>query len=170
MQDSTKLNEARIKLTKHLETNYYQVFREYHYKDIEPRIFVEELLGEVEGKSCKIVENYRIFTFVTSLFIQIDDAEYWRTHKRWFYNENWEFQPFSYNMPILRDEIKCPRNLETMKYIARCLASKIGFVRVDLYEYQNKVFVGELTFTPCGGVGKWSGDWDNKLGSLWNLA
>ena len=44
--DSKVFNEAMAKLTKHLNTNFYTLYREYHYKDIEPRIFAEELLGE----------------------------------------------------------------------------------------------------------------------------
>ena len=44
--DSKKFGEAMAKLTKHLNTNFYTLYREYHYKDIEPRIFAEELLGE----------------------------------------------------------------------------------------------------------------------------
>ena len=44
--DPKVFSEAMTKLTKHLNTNFYTLFREYHYKDIEPRIFAEELLGE----------------------------------------------------------------------------------------------------------------------------
>ena len=46
LRDSKKFSEAMEKLTKHLNTNFYTLYREYHYKDIEPRIFAEELLGE----------------------------------------------------------------------------------------------------------------------------
>ena len=41
LRDSKKFSEAMEKLTKHLNTNFYTLYREYHYKDIEPRIFAE---------------------------------------------------------------------------------------------------------------------------------
>ena len=48
--------------------------------------------------------NYRIFVFSNrKMFIQVDDAEYDISHKRWFYDENWAFQYFNYNMPVLND-------------------------------------------------------------------
>lgn len=175
LNDTIRFNEAKVKLTKHLHTNYYSLYREYHYKDIEPRIFIEELLGEINSQNsdkCKVVDNYRIFTFAynADIFIQVDDAEYWDTQKRWFYNADWEFQSFSYNMPILYDEIARPATLEKMKNISIELTCKEwGFVRVDLYEFDSKVFVGELTLTPCGGIGKWSDNWDKKLGNLWRV-
>ena len=43
---NTKLfNESMQKLKEHLATNYYELYKEWHYKDIEARVFGEELLG-----------------------------------------------------------------------------------------------------------------------------
>ena len=100
------------------------------------------------------------------MFIQVDDAEYDISHKRWFYDENWAFQPFSYNMPVLNDAIAKPQNLGLMKNIARILA--YDFTRVDLYEVDSRIFVGELTMTPVGGSGRFTpSEWDKKLGEMW---
>lgn len=115
-------------------------------------------------------ENYRIFTFhkSDSTFIQVDDAAYATTHKRWFYDEKWRFCPFSYNFPVLSDEITHPASLAAMLEISQRLCdSAFTFVRVDLYTLADRIYCGELTFTPCGGVGAWSGDWDRRLGQLW---
>ena len=46
LKDTSLFESAMAKLTEHLHTNYYDLYREWHYKDIEPRIFAEELLGE----------------------------------------------------------------------------------------------------------------------------
>ena len=95
------------------------------------------------------------------MYIQFDYGKYW-----YFYDNNWNFQHFSYKIPILKDEIKKPHNLALMRRIAQNLA--INFTRVDLYEVNGRVFVGELTFTPNGGTIKWHPkQWDRKLGELW---
>ncbi|WP_233714112.1 ATP-grasp fold amidoligase family protein, partial [Helicobacter rappini] len=169
LKDSKSFNEAMTKLITHLNTNFYTLYREWHYKDIEPRIFVEEMLLEIsENGEAKVPENYRMFCFAEKIFIQVDDADYAHTHKRWFYDEKWTFQHFSYNMPTLSNDIAKPKMLHDMQIIAKHLTSSIGFVRVDLYATDHKVIVGELTFTPVGGTGRFTPqEWDRKLGELW---
>ena len=170
LKDSKTFTESMDKLTKHLNTNFYTMYREWHYKDIEPRIFAEEMLEEQRNGEWEVPENYRMFCFQDNIFIQVDDANYADTHKRWFYNQEWVFQDFSYNMPILSDIIAMPQMLCDMKQIANHLTKQIGFVRVDLYILQCRVIVGELTFTPVGGTGKFTPkEWDKKLGDLWML-
>ncbi|MCI7410832.1 ATP-grasp fold amidoligase family protein [Helicobacter bilis] len=42
------------------------------------------------------------------------------------------------------------------------------YLRVDLYSIQGRIVVGELTFTPEGGTGRFTPqEWDKKLGELW---
>ncbi|WP_210669877.1 ATP-grasp fold amidoligase family protein, partial [Helicobacter fennelliae] len=151
-------------------TNYYTKTREWHYDNIEPRVFVEEMLCEVKGGKWKVPENYRLFCFRENIFIQIDDANYSNTHKRWFYDDKWNFQVFSYNMPVRTDEIPKPATLEGMINIAKYLSNSIDFVRVDLYTIGTKIIAGELTLTPVGGTGKFTPKiWDKKLGDLWKI-
>ena len=45
LSDQARFEAARSKIQQHLATNFYTLFREWHYKDIEPRVFIEELLG-----------------------------------------------------------------------------------------------------------------------------
>ena len=45
LSDQARFEDARRKIQQHLATNFYTLFREWHYKDIEPRVFIEELLG-----------------------------------------------------------------------------------------------------------------------------
>lgn len=47
---------------------------------------------------------------------------------------------------------KRPKHLDEMIEIARILSADFDFVRVDLYEYNDKVYFGELTFSPWGGL------------------
>lgn len=45
-----------------------------------------------------------------------------------------------------------PKHLYDMIEIAKTLSADFDFVRVDLYEYNDHVYFGELTFTPWGGI------------------
>lgn len=45
-----------------------------------------------------------------------------------------------------------PKHLAEMVEIAKVLSADFDFVRVDLYEYKDNVYFGELTFSPWGGI------------------
>ena len=45
-----------------------------------------------------------------------------------------------------------PKNFDNMIKIAEKLAEDFKFVRVDLYNIDGKIYFGELTFTPRGGI------------------
>ena len=58
LSDQARFEDARRKIQQHLATNFYTLFREWHYKDIEPRVFIEELLGaDSRESSTKTFEN-----------------------------------------------------------------------------------------------------------------
>jgi len=48
--------------------------------------------------------------------------------------------------------VQRPNNLSQMVEYARILSSEFDFVRVDLYDTGDRIFFGELTFTPQGGL------------------
>ena len=57
-----------------------------------------------------------------------------------------------------------------MYSIAKQLCKDIPFVRVDLYDINNTIYFGELTFFPSSGFeGFKPKEWDKKLGDLINL-
>ena len=45
-----------------------------------------------------------------------------------------------------------PKHLDEMIDVAKILSADFDFVRVDLYEYNDHVYFGELTFSPWGGI------------------
>ena len=54
-----------------------------------------------------------------------------------------------------------------MLEIARKLSENIPFVRVDLYNLNGKIYVGELTLYPAAGMMKLTdSEWDKKLGDM----
>jgi len=76
-----------------------------------------------------------------------------RDYKLYTYNLHWE------KLDLLTKEkghndsdIPKPKNLDKMVEYATILSQGFKYVRVDLYDTGDKVFFGELTFTPHGGL------------------
>ena len=151
--------ESMDKLRKHLNTNYYTKTREWHYNSIEPRVFVEEMLGEN-------LSDYRFHCFGGDIsFIQIANSSHTTND---IFNTKWQHLPMHYLNPPSQTKISKPNKLSDMLNIAHTLSLPINYVRVDLYVIKNKIFVGELTFTPNGGTAKFTPqEWDKTLGDLW---
>jgi len=78
---------------------------------------------------------------------------------------------------INRTPINKPANFNEMISLAETLSSDFPFVRVDLYQLNNNIIFGELTFTPSAATPRidlvfdtWLGQWLDiqKLGDLHN--
>jgi len=155
---------VRSKLNKFLSINYYNIGREYQYRDITPHILAEPLLTSADGSP---LLDYKFFCFQGSpQFIQVDfDRQ--TNHTRNFYDLEWQKMPFNILYPPHIGDPKKPANLDKMIAIARRLAQGFPFIRVDLYEIDGHVYFGELTFHPEGGFGPITPDeWDVKLGKM----
>lgn len=168
LSDSKSFNEAMTKLTTHLNTNFYTMYREWHYKDIEPRIFAEEMLltTGLNGES-KVPEDYKIHCFGKFQYIQVDTDRFVE-HTRSLFDTDWNLMPFSICYPQSATPPNKPYNFNAMIAIAIKLSMSFKMLRVDLYNIEGKIIVGELTFTHGGGTEHFTpGEWDKKLGDLW---
>lgn len=126
---------------------------EKHYQIIKPRIIIEKLLSDEEGK---IPIDYKFYCFrgkVEACLVCTERDLKTQEYKLNLFNpEGWEeFQDSI--IPSMRgktDASKPPKNLQKMVEMASKLSENFPFVRVDLYEVGEKVYFGELTFTPSG--------------------
>ncbi|WP_415579795.1 ATP-grasp fold amidoligase family protein, partial [Helicobacter labetoulli] len=168
LKDSKLFSESMDKLTTHLNTNFYTLYREWHYKDIEPRIFVEEMLLETNADGeAKVPSDYKIHCFGKTQYIQVDTDRFVE-HTRSIFDENWNVMPIKYLYQLPNIIPNKPEHLNIMLEIARMLIMS-PYLRVDLYNIQGRIVVGELTFIPEGGTGRFTpSEWDKKLGDLWN--
>ena len=197
LRDSKAFREAMEKLTKHLNTNFYTLFREWHYKNIEPKVFAEELLGEsvqipqtqdldsqkIENgnfhtslQNFKVPDDYKFHCFqgLREYYVQLT-ANRFTNHKRTILNKEWKLAPFGFlydntNRPIPPK----PNDLEYLENISFILSKAFDYVRIDLYYrpfYKpQKIIVGEITLTHGGGTERCiPNEWDAKLGSLWHM-
>lgn len=166
LKDSKTFSEAMDKLTKHLSTNYYHTSREWHYKDIEPRIFAEEMLGESVNGS---IIDYKVHV-VQNAISHIDVVTDRHTgQKEIAMDSKWHKMPFDYEKKATQIPQK-PTMLDKMLDMSLLLAKVFRYVRVDLYCVEMNIYVGELTFTSASGKDKFTPpEWDRKLGDLWDI-
>lgn len=144
---------------------------ELHYKNITPRIIIEEFLNN-ESES---LSDYKIHCFNGKPeFIQViidRDIEN-HTAKEVFFDTEWNALECTYTYPLAENEsiakMKKPVQLNKMLSIAVELSKGFKYVRVDLYILNDgSIKFGEMTFTAASGFDHWTPEiYDKKWGEL----
>lgn len=89
-----------------------------------------------------------------------------------FFDCDWNHQPFHEpkNYPFAEVEPQKPSCFEKMWNMARKLAQGKAFSRIDFYQVKDKVYFGEITFYPTGGIGGFDPEkYDEIFGQMINL-
>lgn len=145
-------SEARKKIQKSLESNFFYIGREYQYRSIKPMIICEQFISD-HGN---VPMDYKIYCFngKPDVILVCKDRFSKETHRAsyYFYNQNWDFLPLNKGDDYTSDpEIKKPQNLNKMIEIARKLSEDFLFSRIDLYNIEGKIYFGEITLSPNSG-------------------
>lgn len=131
-----------------MKMNIYVEGREWPYKDVPAGIICEEF---VEAKTENKLKDYKIFCFEGKPeFIQVD-VDLLKDHHINFYDSEWNKLPIRCQYPNSDMEISKPVTFEKMKEIAMDLSKEFPHVRVDFYEYDDQLRIGELTFFDGSG-------------------
>jgi hypothetical protein len=165
--DKTKLNirETVKKLNEWMRIKTF-ARSEPHYDHIEKCIICEELIGGWLVNNC-VPNDYKFLCVngsVHSIFACTDRDKSVRFH---MFDLNWNRRNDWVKGQKYNDDIPRPKNLEMMIKYATILSQGFKFVRVDLYDTGNKVFFGELTFTPHGGLLRYYTT--EALEEMWNF-
>ncbi|MBR1802801.1 MAG: glycosyl transferase [Clostridia bacterium] len=158
------IDKARRKINECMKKNYYYAGREWPYKNVEPRIIAEKYMVEENSEELK---DYKFLCFNGKVKCSFVCTERYSKEglKVTFFDLDWNRMPFQRHYPASEKPINKPINYEQMIQISETLSKNVPFVRVDLYEINNKVYFGELTFFPgCGFEEFTPEDWDKKLG------
>lgn len=146
--------------------NYYWQGREFQYYGIPPRIVIEEYLTDEEGTPP--------FDYKIHCFNGVPEHILVRNHTHDicpYFDTTWKKLNFADKVDAIQPWVPKPPHLEEMLSVAARLSAGFGYVRVDLYNVQRRVYFGELTFTPAAGILKYSPDsWDLKHGEKWDLS
>jgi hypothetical protein len=147
VKDKKNLDRARAKalFDKWLKINYYYIDREKNYKNILPRITAERFLEPLNG-----LFEYKIFCVKGKpIFIQYNFENENRRCSN-IYDLNWVKIPVTYGYKA-NDDFEKPKSFELALEIAKKLSKPFEFVRVDLYNVDEKIIFSELTFHSGGG-------------------
>ncbi len=137
------------KLRNNLKKNFALNNLEYHYKNIKPKIIVEEYLDDSENK---VPLDYKIYCYNGKAECILVCSEREKLLRLDYYDLTWQYLPFSKEEYRADKRINCPFNLAEMIKIAENLSKGFPFVRIDLYNIQGKIYFGEMTFTPAAGL------------------
>lgn len=149
-KDKKSINnkELRKKINRWLKRKYYYFHREWPYKNVKPRIIIEEYKNSKEQAE---LTDYKFFCFNGNAEMILVCSNRSKKLKKTWFDINW-------NMLDLREgdckidlTVKKPVNLSLMLEMANKLSQEIPFVRIDFYEIDGKVYFGEITFFPKAG-------------------
>jgi hypothetical protein len=151
--NKSKLNktDAKIKLDKWMKINYGLGGFEFQYLYVKRKIFAEQYLLDN-------INDYKIYCFNGKpKFIRVQ--KYLPDHSAKinnYYNLDWTLNEIETGLKhfVRRPDIifDKPKHLKLMLEYSERLSAEFSFVRVDLYEINDTIYLGELTFTPsnCG--------------------
>lgn len=168
--DKTKENwvQHKMMMMSWLRQNIYWSGREWVYKDIPRRIIAEKYLEDSSGE----LRDYKFFCFNgTPIFMQLETGRFKGKNTRNFYDMEWNLMPFGKGRAHDPDfVVSKPERFEEMKSIAEALCKPFQFVRVDLYQTNDKIYFGEFTFFPAGGTPNFRpSKYDEIVGDMWDL-
>ena len=107
------------------------------------------LLETNANGEAKVPSDYKIHCFGKTQYIQVDTDRFVE-HTRSIFDENWSVMPFSLCYPQSTTPPSKPLNLMTMLTIATRLSMPFAMLRVDLYNIQGKIIVGNYTLHTAG--------------------
>ena len=160
------LSKAKLMLKKWLDINYGINSFEYQYLNVQKKIFAEKFL-------VKDIINYKFSCFngepkLIRVKGRIKGKNLYNIYYTNWTKTNIEIDSDKY---ILTDGFKKPINLEKMIKYSKLLSSDFCYCRVDFYEVNRTLFLGEITFTPFNAEIKYK---DKKteiyLGNLINIS
>lgn len=174
VKDKSKVDAKKIikELNSQLKIDYGVLSMEKWYSNISRKIIVEEFIGD---KSI-VPADYKFHCFkqndnsvIYIEYITGRTAEELGSYNNCYYNENWEKQNFNLESATINAETQKPKNYSLMLNIVKKLSADFDYVRVDLYNFNGKIYFGELTFADGSGMAKFYPEiWDYKFGEFWN--
>jgi hypothetical protein len=151
--------------------NCFYFYFNWAYQNMLPVIYAEKYIEQNNGQ----LYDYKIHCFHGEprfILVVSDRLVEETTTDKTFYDTNWNALPVRRNKDLSSDAtlIDKPRNIQKMLDISRILSKDFPFVRVDFYDVDDKLYVGEMTFY-CGGGFKpfCPRGWDYKFGEMLDI-
>ena len=162
-KDKSNLDIKKVKneLRRGLAQDYYLTGREWPYKNVPRRIIAEQYMAEE-------LRDYKQLFFESAPRMTLVYSERFTKEgvKEDFYDEVWNHL----NIPKTTHgeavfSIQRPKQYELMKRLVENFSEKMSFARIDFYEINEKVYFGEISFSPEDGFEAFTPEeWNLKLG------
>lgn len=155
-----------------LRRNWFWQAREWAYKELRPRIIVEEYLRE-EGHLSP--NDYKFYYFNGSCALVQCDADRFENKDEQFFSPDWNCLGTLSSSTVPQNVISKPPAFDEMLQLSSVLAEGFPHVRVDWYCIDGHPYFGELTFYTGGGFDAFHSDvphpdvLDRRLGDLFKL-
>ncbi len=168
VKDKSKLdiNKAEKMFNKYLHRNFYNISREWPYKNVKPRIIIEKYM---EDKNESTMKDYKFFCFngEPKMMYLSEGLENHETACMSFYDMNFQLTDCKRKDYKQLNYIPTkPKTFELMKKYAALLSKNIPHLRVDFYEINGQLYFGELTFFTCSGFIPFEDKkWDEIMGN-----
>ncbi|MBO1214458.1 hypothetical protein J3T78_14055 [Staphylococcus nepalensis] len=149
----TNMSKVKEKFEKALVKNYYDISREWNYKNIEPRIIVEPFLDMDKYVDYKFfVFNGKVEFFAIIKGINDDNGNQSLDSQFNLYDVNLNPLQVGVKRKSFDDKhFNFSNNIDEMIVISEDLANPFPFCRVDFLVCNQEYFFGEMTFHPNGG-------------------
>lgn len=171
--DKSRFDSKKCKkeIQRWMNTTYGTYSMEPHYAKIPHRFFIEKYLKKADQ-----LIDYKFHCmngeprFVLTCSNRRSNGDKAMQVTLNLFDMDWnpipEIVSFGFEHPGEGKLLK-PKNFDEMVQIARILSKDFKFVRVDLYEFEGKVYFGELTFTPAHCVfAYFSNKFDLEMGKM----
>lgn len=166
-KNKSKLDIQSVKeeLRKGLAQDFYLTGREWPYKNVPRKIICEKYMtDETEGD----LKDYKFYCFngkVKMLGIYSDRNKKCPT-KADYFDENYQWIDMIWGYDRAEKKPEKPAKFTEMIEIAEKLSAGLPAVRVDLYQCDEKIYFGEMTFFDGSGFDAIEPiEWDYKMGS-----
>lgn len=141
-------------------------YGELHYRRAKPKIICEKFLGGANGA---LPEDYKIYCINGNPVFMLICLEREKGLKRIFVNKSFELLDINDDYKSVEKLPEKPGHFDEMFATAAAVSKPFPLVRVDFYEVEGRLYIGELTFTPQGGYLTYKQEWLNKLGDMLRL-
>jgi len=150
-----------------LDTDFYRAgWRESPYRGLPRRVVVEEFIGD--GRTPPT--DYKFFVFHGQPAVVVVDQDRFSGHTSTLLTPDWRELAVTGRFDSAAVLPRRPAGFAEMLEVAQKLGTDFDFVRVDLYDVDGRVYFGELTHNPGGGLVRLQPrEFDRALGELWRF-
>lgn len=163
------IDVAKKKIEKAMKYNFYYIGREWPYKNIKPRILIEQYMEDhTDGE----LRDYKFFCFngePKAMFVATDRSK--GNTKFDYFDMNFNHLDIRQHYPNSSKQIQKPKTFEKMVELSKKISKGLKHVRIDFYEVDGNLYFGEITFYHFSGFQPFNDiKWDEMFGEWIKIA